>query len=370
MILVCSHCGASETWPTARWPCACGGPRELVDLPAFDPRAIDPRQPGLWRYRALLPPCDSPVTLGEGFTPLLAGGWPGADVRWKLEGLNPTGSFKDRYAALVVSDIVARGAREVVEDSSGNAGASLAAYAARAGLRARIFAPAHASPVKLAQIAVYGAELVPVPGPRSEATRAAEAAVAQGAVYASHVWHPLAIVGTATIAWEIWEQLDGRAPDWFVSPAGQGTLLLGAWRGFQGLYAAGLIGRLPRLVAAQAERCAPLARALAAGVMETEAVPPSSTVAEGIAIVRPVRSRALLQAIRESHGLALVASEEQILAAQAQLARRGLYVEPTSATAAAILPQIEPYLLPGETIVVALTGSGLKSPSLPKPPVG
>lgn len=370
MILVCSHCGASERWPTSRWPCPCGGPRELVDLPTFDPRAIDPRQPGLWRYRTLLPPCDSPVTLGEGFTPLLAGGWPSADVRWKLEGLNPTGSFKDRYAALVVSDIVARGTHEVVEDSSGNAGAALAAYAARAGLRARIFTPAHASPVKLAQIAVYGAELVPVPGPRSEATRAAEAAAAQGAVYASHVWHPLAIVGTATIAWEIWEQLDARAPDWFVSPAGQGTLLLGAWRGFQGLYAAGLIGRLPRLVAAQAERCAPLARALAEGATEAEAVPPLSTVAEGIAIVRPVRSRALLQAIRESRGLALVASEEQIVAAQAQLARRGLYVEPTSATAAAVLPQIEPYLLPGETIVVALTGSGLKSPPLPKPPVG
>jgi len=364
MRLCCTRCGSVGDWPTDRWACACGGPRELIDLPNFAPNSLAPREPGLWRYRAMLPlpSVTAPVTLGEGLTPLIPGVWDGVDVRWKLEYLNPTGAFKDRGTALVVNDIVARGVDRVVEDSSGNAGASLAAYAARAGIHVRIFVPAHASPAKRAQIATYGAELVLVPGPRIEATRAAEEAATRGAVYASHVWHPLTLVGMATIAWELWEHLGGRGPDWFVTPVGQGSLLLGVWRGFQALFAAGLVDRLPRLVAAQAERCAPLAAAMVAGHEEAAAVSPESTIAEGVAIVKPVRSRALLQALRESRGLAPVATEEEIVQARTRLAGMGIYVEPTSATAAAVLPQVRPRLSPGETVVVALTGSGLKSP--------
>jgi threonine synthase len=304
----------------------------------------------------------SPITLGEGFTPLVPDRWNGLDVHWKLEYLNPTGAFKDRGTALVINDMCSRGVKEVVEDSSGNAGASLAAYAARARIHARVFVPAHASRVKQAQIRVYGAELVPVPGPRIEATWAAERAVAEGAVYGSHVWHPMTVTGMATIAWELWEQLAGRAPDWFVAPAGQGSLLLGAWRGFQSLKAAGLIHRLPRLVAAQAARCAPLAAAMDAGHKEAKAVSPQPTIAEGIAIVKPVRSRALLGALRESRGITPTATEEEIDQAQKRLAHAGIYLEPTAATAAAVLPRVRPHLSPGQTIVVALTGSGLKSP--------
>lgn len=319
---------------------------------------------GLWRYGAMLPPglACGPVTLGEGFTPLIQGEWNGLSVFWKLEYLNPTGAFKDRGTALVINDALARGVRRVVDDSSGNAGASLAAYAARAGIHARVFVPAHASLVKQAQIAVYGAELVQVPGPRIEASRAAERATSRDTVYASHVWHPFTLVGMATAAWEIWEQLGQRGPDWFVVPVGQGTLLLGVWRGFQSLRTAGLIDRLPRLIAAQAERCSPLARAMGAGQDEAEAVPSQVTMAEGIAIVKPVRSRALLEALRESKGLTPVATEQEIEQAQSRLARAGMFVEPTSATAVAVLPAIQPQILPDETVVVALTGSGLKSP--------
>lgn len=360
---LCVHCGRAEEWPAERWPCACGGPRELVGLPAFASDRIIPREPGLWRYRAMFPPYlpREPITLGEGFTPLIPGIWDGLTVHWKLEYLNPTGSFKDRGTALVMNDLIARGVSQVVEDSSGNAGASLAAYAARAGIRARVFVPAHASAAKRAQIAVYGAEVIPIPGPRSEASRAAEAAAANGATYASHVWHPLTLIGMATIAWEIWEQLGGRGPDWLIAPVGQGTLLLGAWRGFQALAEAGLIERPPRLVAAQAERCAPLALAWTAGYEEAAAVPPQPTIAEGVAIVRPIRSRALLQALRESRGLVFTATEDEIVQAQTRLAHAGLYVEPTSAVAVATLPQAQPYIAPGEVTVVVLTGSGLKS---------
>jgi threonine synthase len=312
----------------------------------------------------MLPPLPStgPVTLGEGFTPLISGVWEGLNVYWKLEYLNPTGAFKDRGTALVVNDMVARKVDQVVEDSSGNAGASIAAYAARAGIHVRIYVPTNASPAKRAQISIYGAELVTVPGPRIEATRAVEKAVKIGAVYASHVWHPSTLIGMATTAWEVWEQLDGRAPDWFVAPAGQGTLLLGAWRGFQVLVASGLIERLPRLVAAQAERCAPIAEAIGGGKEDVDGVPPRPTIAEGVAIVKPVRGRALLQALRESRGLTPVATEDEIVQAQKKLASMGFYVEPTSAAAVAILPKIKCHISPGETVVVALTGSGLKSP--------
>ena len=364
MRLQCTHCGSITPWPTDRWVCPCGGPREVIDLPDFVPDAVDSSQPGLWRYRAMLPPLPASgvITLGEGFTPLIQDTWDGLEIFWKVESLNPTGAFKDRGTALVINDVVTRGVGRVVEDSSGNAGASLAAYAARAGIHAHVFVPAYASLVKQAQIAVYGADLVPVPGPRIEATRAAERAATRDAVYASHVWHPLTLVGMATTAWEIWEQLGGRGPDWFVTPVGQGTLLLGMWRGFQRLYAAGLIDRMPRLVAVQSERCSPLAQAMAAGREEAEAVPPQMTVAEGIAIVKPVRSRTLLKALRESKGLTPVATERDIEQAQIRLAQAGVFVEPTSAAAAAVLPEIRPRILPGETIVVALTGSGLKSP--------
>ena len=363
MRLRCTHCGSITPWPTGCWACPCGGPREVIDLPDFVPDAVDSSQPGLWRYRAMLPPVPASgvVTLGEGFTPLIQGEWDGVDVFWKLESLNPTGAFKDRGTALMISDVLARGADHVVEDSSGNAGASLAAYAARAGIHAHVFVPAHASLVKQAQIAVYGAELVQVPGPRIETTRAAERAITTDAVYASHVWHPLALVGLATTAWEIWEQLGGRGPDWFVTPVGHGTLLLGVWRGFQKLHAAGLIDRMPRLVAVQSERCSPIAQAMAEGREEAEAVFPQMTVAEGIAIVKPVRSRSLLEALRESGGLTPVAREREIEQVQTRLARAGIFVEPTSAAAVAVLPAIHPRIVPGETVVVALTGSGLKS---------
>jgi threonine synthase len=171
----------------------------------------------------------------------------------------------------------------------------------------------------------------------------------------------LTLIGMASAAWELWEHLGGRAPDWFVAPVGQGSFLLGVWRGFQALFGAGFIDRLPRLVAVQAERCAPLAVAMDAGREEAVAVPAQPTIAEGIAIVKPLRSRALLEALRESSGFTLVATEEQIGQAQGRLARMGINVEPTSATAAAVLPQLRPHITPGDTIVVALTGSGLKS---------
>ncbi|MGC8787833.1 MAG: pyridoxal-phosphate dependent enzyme, partial [Anaerolineae bacterium] len=188
----------------------------IEDIPPFRLDAIRQQESGLWRYRDVLPPIGQdaePVSMGEGATPLLLEEWNGLRVGFKLEFLNPTGSFKDRGTSLLVSFLRAWGIRDVVDDSSGNAGASLAAYGARAGFRVRIFAPAHTSAAKRAQIQVYGAELIPVEGPRSNATEAALEAVRAGAYYASHAYHPMFLEGVATMGYELFEQLGRRTPE-------------------------------------------------------------------------------------------------------------------------------------------------------------
>jgi threonine synthase len=266
----------------------------------------------------------------------------------------------------MITILAAGGATRVVDDSSGNAGASVAAYAARAGMAAEIFVPAYAAPEKQAQIAVYGAGVRPIPGVRAAAKQAAWEAADRGAALASHAYHPGFLAGQQTVAWEMWEQLDRRAPDWIVVPVGQGLHLLGLWLGFRRLWAGGLISGMPRLVAVQAATLAPVCRAFELGLDVVPAAEAGNRgVAEGLAIAEPVRGRRLLEAIRETDGTCVAVEDAATLAAQEGLARHGLYVEPTSATAVAALATILPIVGPGETIVVPLTGSGLKgSPRL------
>jgi threonine synthase len=190
---------------------------------------------------------------------------------------------------------------------------------------------------------------------------AAQKAAEQGIVYASHTYHPGFLLGQQSVAWEVWEQLGRRAPDWYVVPVGQGVHLLGVWLGFRRLRTAGLVDRLPRLVAVQADRLAPLCQAFDAGLEIVPAVEVTeASVAEGLAIAEPVRGRRLLQAIRDTGGTCVSVEEEAILEAQRQLAHHGFYAEPTSATAAAALPVVARLAGPDDTIVVPLTGSGLK----------
>jgi threonine synthase len=360
----CLHC--KQTAPTTQWLwrcAACGGPLELGGLPSFTPAAIDTSNHSVWRYRAMLPPVDEvAVSMGEGWTPLVEATLFGRPIRCKLEYVSPTGSYKDRGVAVLVAALKGLGMTEVMDDSSGNAGASLAAYAARAGLQARIFVPAHAAPAKKRQIAVYGAQLEVVPGPRA-ATAEAAACVAAQVPYASHAHSPYNLAGLETIAWEVWEQLGRRAPTTMVFPVGQGTLLLGAYLGFRRLAEAGLIERMPRLIGVQASACAPVFHAWRAGLDEVPPVEEGETVAEGVRISAPLRGRALLAALRETGGEAVAVSEAEINEAQDLLARRGLYVEPTSAVAAAGLGQVSHRLPEGEVVLV-LTGSGLKIPPL------
>jgi threonine synthase len=339
---------------------------------------------GMWRYAPWLPVSpgrEVGLSMGEGLTPLVAAGEDLPGVQLKLEFVSPTLSFKDRGAVMLVVSALERGAARVVADSSGNAGSAIAAYATRAGLECTVFVPASTSAAKQAQIRAYGAALEPVPGDRTAATEAAIAAVSDtGAQYASHIYDPLFLQGTKTFAFECWEQL-GRAPDAVIVPVGNGTLLLGAARGFRELRSAGLIDRLPPVIALQSSGCAPLALAWARGSPAPVPVSPEDTLAEGIAVPRPPRGPQILAAVRESGGCVAAVPEGAIVPAQRELAHRGLLVEPTAALvwAGTLLARRHPALglvaaegeawdrtreLAAGTVVVPLCGSGLKSSGL------
>ncbi len=357
----CSNC--HQPYPDQGIPyhCPkCGGIFDIEGLPAYDPTQIRAKAPGMWRYSPWLglPPDAEPVYLGEGLTPLIWGQAFGRRVAFKLEYLNPTGSFKDRGSASLVSFLRSRSVTEAVEDSSGNAGASFAAYAARAGIKARIFVPDYASGPKRFQIEAYGAEIVRILGPRSNTAEAVRRAADQGAIYASHAYLPVGLPGYATIAYEIVDQI-GEAPGTVIAPAGQGNLLLAIGRGFQALAQSGVIEQIPKLVGVQALACAPLWAVFKYGAAGLGWVTEQQTLAEGVRVRYPVRGDAVLQMVAASEGLILAVEEEKILPGRDQLARLGFYVEPTSAIVWNAFAQVAE-LLP-DPVAVVLTGSGFKS---------
>ena len=369
-----AYCPTSDFRVEARRsPLRCpltSDPLEYRDLPVFRPELIDPTQPGLWRYAEMLPVIGEGrerVTLGEGWTPLLQDKWGDLPVYWKYDALMPTASYKDRGTSVMINWLIGQGAVHLVEDSSGNAGASVACYAARAGLTSCIYVPDSAPEIKKAQIAYYGAELVEVPGARSGSTDAAVAAtrLIKDTKYASHALQPSYILGLMTCAWEIWEQLGYKVPDWFVVSTGQGGLLLGVWRGFQHLKQCGLIDKLPKMVAVQAEPYTPIHEAFING--QSKASAPISHFelisADGIAISNPLRSAAVLKALRDSQGTTIVIDEEEVLHARHTLAQQGFYVEPTSAAAGAALTKLRPKIADGEIVVAFLDSMGIKRPA-------
>ncbi len=362
-MLVCPRCASSFPAREARWRCDCGN-YLMPPAAAFSPDCVRNRPATLWRYRESLgiDHDENVVSLGEGFTPLVnscLNGWP---VLLKLDYLCPTGSYKDRGSAVMVSKLKEWNVREILEDSSGNAGASVAAYAALAGIRSHIYVPAGTAPGKLAQIGMYGAHLVKVPGTREDTAKAALDGAA-GTFYASHSWNPYFLAGMKTAAYEIAEQLSWQAPDWVVTPAGGGGLLVGLHLGFQDLVDAGVVPRLPRLAAVQSANCDPIYRAWTAGLPEIAAIEKKETIAEGIAVAQPVRGKAILEAIRASGGIVHTVGDPALWQALELLGRQGVYVEPTAAAApAAFLSLRENGTFRGQDrVVVMLTGSGLKA---------
>ena len=239
------------------------------------------------------------MSLGEGWTPLVIRDWAGVSVHFKLESQMPTGSFKDRGTAVMLNHLLQVGVGPIHEDSSGNAGSSIASYAAAAAIPCRIYVPVSAPRGKIVQIAASGAEVRVIPGTRQAVTEAALAAVGES-FYASHNWHPFFIEGTKTLAYELWEQLGFRVPDNILVPTGYGSNILGLDRGFDELERRGEIARRPRLYAVQAENCAAFAAAWAADAEGYVPFTSSATVADGIATVKPVRTAEVLAALRRS----------------------------------------------------------------------
>ena len=356
----------------------CGGPLEArVELPNLGrglAPLVDVSGRGIWRYRPAmgLPSGVLPITLGEGATPVVSldawGTAHGLGAAYaKLEYLAPTGSFKDRGAAVVVSVLRARGTARAVEDSSGNAGAAMAAYCARAGIPAQVYVPAAAPAGKLRQIAAYGAGVKRIEGSREDVAAAAQAAAGlPGVAYASHSRHPMFLEGTKTFALELVEAFPDGLPEHLVIPVGNGGLLLGAYKAVRELGKAGLRVTPPRLHIAQTAGCAPLTWAWEQGCDRPVPVEPKPTIAGGVSVATPFRGAQILAAVRHTGGAAVALGDDEVRAARAELARlEGLDVEPTAALgfAAAVRLRELGVIGAGQRVVIPATGSGLKDPA-------
>jgi threonine synthase len=359
--LVCPACGGTYGIEPRRWRCECGSFLDLEFIPWFDVEKIRNRRPTLWRYREALPILrdEHIVSLGEGCTPLVEMEVDGHPVFIKVDYLFPSGSYKDRGATVLISKAKELGVRQVIEDSSGNAGCAVAAYCTRAALGCEIYVPGSTSAGKLVQIEAYGARLNKVEGSR-EKTAQVTMESADRTFYASHCWNPFFLHGTKTFAFEICEQMGWKAPEVLVLPVGHGTLFLGAYLGFRELLEAGIVNRIPKLIAVQAAACAPVVQAFDSHQPDVSPIDMRETVAEGIAIARPVRGRQILEALRETGGEAWGVTEEEIREGLEEMGRKGYFIEPTSAaTIAGLKKCLERFK--NSSVVSTLTGTGLKA---------
>lgn len=355
--------GTSYPLAIPRWCSDDGRPLMVTPLPGISRDDIDRGVRSLWRYRAALPvDIAAPISMGEGCTPMVQRPWGELRPYFKLEWFNPTSSFKDRGTTVMLSFMRQLGVNAVLEDSSGNGGASVAAYGAAGGMQVRILAPASTSPTKIAQIRAYGADVQLVAGPR-EASQAEAIRQSAATFYSSHNWQPFFLQGTKSLAYEIWEDFGYAAPDNVIVPVGAGSSLLGCHLGFKELLAAGQITRMPRLFASQPLNCSPLDASFTAGVDTPVARDVRPTIAEGTAIRQPLRLREMIAAIRETAGGTVAVPEPDIVTALKRLAMTGVFAEPTSATAAAALDALERggAIRPGERTVVVITGTGIKA---------
>ncbi len=350
----------------------CGGVLDLVmDLTVVLPLQEILRRPDttIWKWRELLPIQDSDaiVSLGEGYTPLIQArrlgerlGIPRLLV--KNDGLLPTGSLKDRVNALAVSRAREVKASVVSTSSTGNAAASLAAYAAAAGISCVVFVPETTAPAKLAQARVCGAKVFAVRGPFERVAAVAQQAIERFGWYSALSDNPWRNAGLKSYAYEVLDQL-GEVPDWMIHPEASGGAVAGTWKAFGEMRALGWVGRRPRMVAAQAAPAAPLVRAWESKLTDVEPVTPGPTVAEAIKVGRPRLGWQCLSALRESGGTALAVVDEEILEAQALLASlEGVFAEPAGAVSIAAARRLSQtgLIARGDTVVCIVTGHGLK----------
>jgi threonine synthase len=372
--LSCPRCGRTHHHRRPASTCSCGGPLLVeYDLErvgaVFDPADVGSRPPTTWRFHELLP-LDRPeaaVTLGEGFTPLVAVPGPGRSIGlpslWvKDEGRNPTGTFKARGAACGISRAVELGVRRVALATAGNAGEAWAVYGAAAGLPILVAMPSDAPRVNVEGCRRAGAELVLVEGTIADAGRVvADRAGEEGWFDASTLREPYRIEGKKTLGLEIAEQFGWEPPDAIVYPAGGGVGLIGMWRAFEQLRAIGLVrGEGPRLIVTQAAGCAPLVKAFAEGRQESDPWPDPVTVAAGLRVPKALGDFLVLRAVRETGGTCIAVTDEEILSAVARFEEAGISAGPEGAAtlAAAVALRDRGDLRASDRVVLVNTGAG------------
>lgn len=362
MKYICSKCGIKEDVSSLKARCDCGGLWKLdYDVPHFDLSLVDKNTWNIFRYRAFMPledDCWHEITLGEGMTPVIH---LDEDVLLKMDYFMPTLSFKDRGAAVLISHCKAAGIASVVQDSSGNAGNSVAAYCARAGIDCEIFVPEGTSPKKIDMIKAHKARVNIVPGSRDNCAEVCRSkTITEGKYYASHVYNPFFYEGTKTYIYEVYEQLM-RIPENIFVPLGNGTLFIGIIKALEEFLCSGIIDKMPNITAVQSQFCAPFVKASEQNERHPAHIFPSPTMAEGIAIGVPMRGEEILEYIYKYNVKMITAPEDRILEARAVLAAKGIYCEHT--TAATYAAYLEYCDLNGKLsdCLIPMCGAGLKS---------
>ena len=371
----CIRCGKEyEATPNVT-TCDCGGILDIIYdydyiQANFTKETLKNRQdPTMWRYRELLP-----VEETAEAPPLRVGGSPlyeeprlaaqlGLKKLWvKDDGLNPTASLKDRASAMAVAKAREAGAEVIACSSTGNAASSLAGNAAAAGLKTYIFVPSRAPKGKVAQLMTFGATVISVQGTYEDTFELSKAAIDRWGWYNRNAAiNPYLSEGKKTVALEIMEQLNWQVPDYIAISVGDGCTIAGLWKGLKDLHAIGFIDRLPRLISAQAAGCCPLNRAIA----ENKPWEPmeENTLADSIAVGVPRNAEKALMAIRESNGLVVNVTDEEIMAAQKLLGRTcGVFGEPAGVTGTAGVKKLceQEAIGANDTVVSVVTGNGLK----------
>ena len=380
--LECTNCGTEHSAESLQTTCeACGKvlyARYDLDAAkqALTREKIESREPGMWRWFELMPVRDwqNVVTLGEGDTPLLPAHGIEAQlsvsqVFVKEEGLNPTGSFKARGLSAAVSKAKELGVQKLAIPSAGNAASALSAYGARAGIETFIFMPIDTPDAMKNECRVYGAHVELVDGLISDAGRIVrERGPAEGWFDVSTLREPYRAEGKKTMGLELAQHFGWKLPDVLVYPTGGGTGIVGMWKAFDELEALGWIGpERPRFVSVQAEGCAPIVRAYDAGVREAEPWQNAHTIAPGIRVPAAIADYLILDAIRDSKGMAVSVSDDEILAAMSEMARlEGIFAAPEGAAGYAGYKKLltQGKLDPAESVVLFNTGSGLKTHEL------
>jgi len=377
--LECSvPCGAGTFDPRAEHHlCRCGAPLlaryDLERARAWPKSSLPGRDASMWRYRELMPLFDGeqPVTLGEGWTPLLHVARLGAElgltrVFVKDESMNPTNSFKARGLSAAVTRAARLGAQTLSVPSAGNAANALAAYAAAAGLSARVFMPRDVKTPFIRECELYGAEVTLVDGLITDAGRvAAERGGPLGWYDVSTLKEPYRIEGKKTLAYELAEQLDWRLPDWIIYPTGGGTGMVGMWKAFEELEQIGWVpaGRRPRMVSVQAEHCAPIVRAFEQGAERSEMWQHARTIADGLRVPKAIGDFLVLRAVRESGGTAVAVTDDEMVAAMRDIGtREGISAAPEGGAALQALKMLvaDGRVRPDDAVVLFNTGGALK----------